>query len=161
MLRTLRARVAANSLDLARRGLPRSPFYLTGQVDGKGFSIHAAGERIIWTDATGHQREIDLVGPKDIKNPDTVPPSTPANQPAAAATTPPTGPLPEPICPDGSPRELPWEDPERPPGTSPLDDALNRLNKGLADPSVSGDHNPQRSDHPSTPDTSRDQGGEQ
>src|SRR5208283_2016049 len=39
--RTLQARVAANALELARSGVPKTPFYLTGQVGGKPFSVHA------------------------------------------------------------------------------------------------------------------------
>ena len=45
VLRTLKERVAGNALELAREGLPRKPFYLTGQVGGAGFSLHAEGER--------------------------------------------------------------------------------------------------------------------
>jgi transposase InsO family protein len=41
--RTLAARVASNALELARQGLPKSPFYLTGQVGGRPFSVHAEG----------------------------------------------------------------------------------------------------------------------
>jgi len=41
VLRTLRAQVAANALELARNGVPRPPFYVTGQVGGKNFSLHA------------------------------------------------------------------------------------------------------------------------
>src|SRR5207253_4633400 len=47
--RTLQARVAANALELARHGLPKTPFYLTGQVGGQPFSVHAEGERVILT----------------------------------------------------------------------------------------------------------------
>jgi transposase InsO family protein len=59
--KTLAARVAANALDLAQNGVPRKPFYLTGQVDGKPFSIHAAGERLILTKEGGSE-EIELAG---------------------------------------------------------------------------------------------------
>ncbi len=40
---TLPARVAANALELARHGVPKTPFYLTGQVGGQPFSVHAGG----------------------------------------------------------------------------------------------------------------------
>jgi hypothetical protein len=79
VLRTLRARVAANALELARNGRPSNPFYLTGQVGHQPFSVHAEGERVILTGGQGRQ-EIDLVPP-------------PA--PAVAAE------LPEPLCPVG------------------------------------------------------------
>ena len=54
--------MAAQALELARHGLPRAPFYLTGQVAGQPFSVHAEGERVILTGAEG-RREVDLVPP--------------------------------------------------------------------------------------------------
>ena len=77
--KTLQARVAANALELARHGRPTNPFYLTGQVGGQPFSVHAEGERVILTGTQGRQ-EVDLV-----------PPSPPVTQPE----------LPEPVCPAG------------------------------------------------------------
>jgi transposase InsO family protein len=77
--RTLAARVAANALELARQGLPKAPFYLTGQVGGQPFSVHAEGERVILTGAQGERQEVDLVPP-------------------AADSTPQ---LPQPVCPLG------------------------------------------------------------
>src|SRR5205823_9129292 len=79
--RTLAARVAANALELARQGLPRTPFYLTGQVGGQPFSVHAEGERVILTGTSGRRQEVDLVAP-----------------PQRAAET---ADLPEPVCPAG------------------------------------------------------------
>jgi len=61
--RTLKARVAANALELARHGVPRTPFYLTGQVGGQPFSVHAEGERMILTRPQGERHEIDLMPP--------------------------------------------------------------------------------------------------
>ena len=55
VLRTLKERVAANALHLARHGVPREPFYLTGQVAGQPFSVHAEGERVILTGADGRR----------------------------------------------------------------------------------------------------------
>jgi len=110
VLQALRARVAANALELARQGLPRPPFYLTGQVGGQPVSLHAEGERVFLT--KGQQRqEIDLV----------VPP-TAGQEPAAA--------LPEPVCPQGvveAALEVGHEEPPAP-GTSPLDDGLGQIN---------------------------------
>ena len=105
VLRTLKERVAANALHLARHGVPREPFYLTGQVAGQPFSVHAEGERVILTGADG-RREVDLVPP------------------AAAAAE-----LPPPVCPVGvvsaTPAEAAVTSAEPPaPGTSPLDSAL-------------------------------------
>jgi transposase InsO family protein len=104
--RTLQARVAANALELARSGVPKTPFYLTGQVGGKPFSVHAEGERMILTRTEGERQEIDLVAP------------TPAPETAKAD-------LPTPICPMGEvvgfgTDEANAEPPE--PGTSPLDE---------------------------------------
>jgi transposase InsO family protein len=101
VLATLRARVAANALELARHGVPKEPFYLTGQVGGRPFSVHAEGERVILTGADG-RKEVEL---------------TPPPRPAAAG-------LPEPVCPSvvlssGADRC----DDSPAPGTSPLDDA--------------------------------------
>src|SRR5262249_7396831 len=61
--RTLKARVAANALELARHGSPKQPFYLTGQVGGKPFSVHAEGERVILTRVAEGRQEIDLSAP--------------------------------------------------------------------------------------------------
>src|SRR5271155_3998633 len=88
VLRTLKDRVAANALELARQGVPKTPFYLTGQVAGQPFSVHAEGERVILTGADG-RREVDLVPPEA--------------ESAAAA-------MPEPVCPAGvGQSELGWE----------------------------------------------------
>ena len=61
--RALEERVAEGAVDLARDGVPKEPFYLTGKVGGKGFSVHAEGERVILLPEDGERREIDLVGP--------------------------------------------------------------------------------------------------
>jgi hypothetical protein len=110
---TLQARVAANALDLARHGLPKAPFYLTGQVGGQPFSVHAEGERMILTGAEG-RREIDLL---------------PQSQPS-----PPT--VAEPVCPLGQVSGLAEAGNEEPPapGASLLDEALEHLRADLAQP---------------------------
>jgi transposase InsO family protein len=110
VLRTLKARVAANALELARHGAPKEPFYLTGQVGGKPFSLHAEGQRVILTGAEGARKEVDLVPP------------TPA--PATGASA-----LPSPVCPQGVVTGMhPGDvlDPP-PPGVSPLDEGLRRV----------------------------------
>jgi transposase InsO family protein len=136
VLRTLKARVAANALELARHGCPKAPFYLTGQVGGQPFSLHAEGERVILTGASGTRREIDL----------TVPASTPVATPAApaapAGAVPPSrpAPLPEPVCPQGVVTGHPG-DAEEPaePGVSPLDEGLARLTQALQPPREGGE----------------------
>jgi transposase InsO family protein len=128
VLRTLKARVAANALALARHGTPKAPFYLTGQVGGKPFSLHAEGERVILTGAEGARKEIDLA-----------PPAPPAPTAAAApeAGSPPTAPrppaLPEPVCPQGVVAGIHPGDVQGPPppGVAPLDEALRRATEAL------------------------------
>ena len=61
VLKTLKERVAANALELARHGVPKKPFYLTGQLDGKPFSVHREGDRVILQQAGQPREEIDLV----------------------------------------------------------------------------------------------------
>jgi transposase InsO family protein len=156
VLRTLRARVAANSLTLAQRGVPKAPFYLTGQVDGKGFSIHAAGGRVILIDATGAQRDIDLAAPNESKPID--PSATTNVQNPQPPTT--NQSLPDPVCPDGSPSEaIPTNDDPIPPGDSPLDRALEQLDQGLADPTKPGDHTRGSQPTPRPPESDDGQGG--
>ena len=103
VLRTLKERVAANALELARHGVPKAPFYLTGQVGGKGFSVHAEGERMILTREAGTREEIALTPPPEAK-------------PAS---------LPVPLCPEGlvqSELSKAEEMPEPEPGVSRLDE---------------------------------------
>jgi transposase InsO family protein len=112
--RTQQARVAANALELARQGVPKAPFYLTGQAGGQPFSVHAEGERVILTSSAGRQ-EIDLLPPRPMDE---------------AAT------LPEPVCPQGvvSVSGEGFEDPPSP-GTSALDEGLARLrDEGVVPP---------------------------
>ena len=109
VLRTLKERVAANALELARQGTPKKPFYLTGQVGGKAFSVHAEGERVILTREQGVREEVALTGPE-----------TPAATPPAK-----TEELPLPVCPLGvvsSELAGAENEPEPEPGCSPLDE---------------------------------------
>jgi transposase InsO family protein len=108
---TLAARVQANALELARHGLPKAPFYLTGQAGGQPFSVHAEGERVILTAADG-RKEIDLTPPR--------------------ATMPESAGLPEPVCPQGvvSGEGAGFEEPPGP-GESPLDEGLTQLRQTL------------------------------
>jgi transposase InsO family protein len=116
VLRTLQARVQANALALARQGLPKAPFYLTGQAGGQPFSVHAEGERVILTRADGRQ-EIDL---------------TPA---PASGSEKSVSSLPEPICPQGTVTSAGagFEEPPEP-GASPLDEGRQRLREELLAP---------------------------
>jgi transposase InsO family protein len=128
VLDTLKARVAANALELARNGIPKQPFYLTGQVGGQPFSLHAEGERVILTGAAGTRKEIDLIPPAPVRPQppaETMPQSQPPAEtmPGERSTE-----LPVPVCPMGLvSTETP--DPAEPPapGTSQLDEPLRRL----------------------------------
>jgi transposase InsO family protein len=105
VLQTLKQRVASNALELARQGTPRPPFYVTGQVAGQPFSVHAEGERVFLTRPGQPRREVELVGP--------------ATDPAGEASPPPE-PLPASLCPHAAPGSEAL-DVEMPPGVSWLD----------------------------------------
>jgi transposase InsO family protein len=105
---TLLSRVARNAEDLARNGVPRKPFYLTGRVGDEPFSLHAEGEKVVLLKG-GEREEVDL--------------SAPGRRAGAEAV------LPEPVAttarvPDAA-EEL-GEAAEGAPGTSPLDEVLGR-----------------------------------
>ena len=95
VLQTLKERVAVNALELARQGMPRPPFYMTGQVAGQSFSVHAEGERVIFTRPGQPRQEVELVAPpaeavaetKPTTASDSLPPSLcPHAAPASADT---------------------------------------------------------------------------
>ena len=105
----LQARVQGNALELARQGLPRPPFYVAGQVGGRGFSLHAEGERVILTDTAGERQEVAL--------------GRPASEPPVT--------WPEPVGPavvvsGETPADTETAQPAAP-GASPLDAELTRL----------------------------------
>jgi transposase InsO family protein len=112
--KTLQARVAANALELARHGTPKTPFYLTGQVGGQTVSVHAEGERLILSSAAGTRQEVEL----------TPPPAAPSKSAV----------LPEPVCPQGVVTGMVGEGQEDPPppGTSPLDAGLEQVRASLS-----------------------------
>jgi hypothetical protein len=106
VLSTLKERVTANALELARHGVPKQPFYLTGQVQGQPFSVHQDGERVVLQQAGQAREEIELVSPP-------APQATPHELPTA-------------ICPQGVPESYGALPTELPPGVSALDDYLAR-----------------------------------
>jgi hypothetical protein len=53
-------RVAANALEIAKHGVPRKPFYLTGRVGDQSVSLHAQGEKVVMTKEDGTREEVDL-----------------------------------------------------------------------------------------------------
>jgi hypothetical protein len=91
---TLRARVAANALDLARHGEPRQSFYLTGRVGEEGISLHGEGGKVVLTRTDGTREEVDLLatgrrvqpgGMVDSVRPDPLVPSSVGPSPSAAS----------------------------------------------------------------------------
>lgn len=103
VLSTLKQRVAENALELSRHGVPKKPFYLTGQVEGKPFSVHQAGDRVILQQAGHESSEIELV-PRVVASESEV--------------------LPSPVCPQGVPVQHGALPEELPPGVSALDPYL-------------------------------------
>jgi len=129
VLKTLKARVAHNALSMARDGVPKAPFYLTGQIGGKAFSVHAEGERMILTRPGAEREEITLTGPE--ASAPSGPAAPPAPGPEAAAEAPP------PVCPQGQvDSSLADEGFEAPPapGTSPLDEGLKAITDQPSNP---------------------------
>jgi hypothetical protein len=119
VLETLRARVRANAKDLAQQGVPRKPFYLTGRVGQEAISLHAEGERVIFQKGDGSREEVDLTAPgRRGDDADVVQE------------------LPEPLAVEGHHDDAPGTDDDaiRPPGTSPLDGALDELQRELPEP---------------------------
>jgi transposase InsO family protein len=123
VLKTLRQRVAANSLELARHGVPKQPFYLTGQLDGQPFSVHRAGDRIVLRRAEGSAQEVELVRPPEETS---CAMSSACGDGESREPRSPEQQLPRPVCPDGSPSPMGQStDAETPlPGTSALDERL-------------------------------------
>jgi hypothetical protein len=87
--KTLKERVSANALDLARHGQPSAPFYVTGQMEGQAFSVHAEGQRLILTRPGQPRQEVELVSPV-----------TADNLPQDASS------LPNPVCPSSPLRPI-------------------------------------------------------
>jgi transposase InsO family protein len=94
VLATLKERVAKNAAELARDGMPRKPFYLTGRIGDQHISLHAEGEKVVLTKGDGSREEVDLgaTGPRqDAPAPDEalpeplVPMGNPPDHPATAA----------------------------------------------------------------------------
>jgi transposase InsO family protein len=107
---TLLARVARNAEELARNGVPRKPFYLTGRVGDEPFSLHAEGEKVVLLQGE-RREEVDLSAP-----------GRRAEEGAEAV-------LPEPVAPTArvpDAAEALDDGVEGPPGTSPLDAATGK-----------------------------------
>jgi hypothetical protein len=122
VLQTLKERVAGNALELARYGRPKAPFYVTGQVAGQAFSVHAEGERLVLRRQGQEREEIELTAPGGVPS-EALGTARGASPVVSAAE-----PLPVPLCPEGSPRAASGEPactPPPAPGQTGLD--LQRL----------------------------------
>jgi hypothetical protein len=111
--------VAANALELARNGVPKAPFYVTGRIGERAFSVHAEGERMILKREGQERTEVDLAAP----GVSAVPLVDPSAEQVVAK-------MPVPVCPDGSLGDVVRE--EVGPGESPLDAGLRRLETAVA-----------------------------
>jgi transposase InsO family protein len=131
----MRERVAANALELARHGVPKAPFYVTGNVAGQEFSVHAEGEHVILQ--KGDQRAAISLDPRPepVVPPPAAPPAEVAVTPPVPAAAPPPisppVPVPAPVSPVApvAPPVSSWTGAEsQPPGRS----AIDRIQRLLA-----------------------------
>lgn len=129
MLATLKARVQANALELARSGTPVAPFYIAGQVNGKAFSVHAEGERLFMLGQDGQRTPIDLATAQQIAGPA-------ANEPPAKVE------LPEPVTAHGLVNADLQHEGELPPGVSALDEGLEQLKQAMSNDSDNSGNSP-------------------
>jgi transposase InsO family protein len=58
--KTLESRVRQNALELALKGEPRRRFYLTGQVDGQGISLHGEDGKVVLTRENEGREAVEL-----------------------------------------------------------------------------------------------------
>jgi transposase InsO family protein len=107
VLRTLKERVAANALELAKNGTPKQPFYMTGNLGGKSFSVHSEGERVILRREDGARQEVAIEGGGQAE--------------VAAAQPVPELPFPEAVCPQGIVSVEQLEEEHLAPGQSVVD----------------------------------------
>jgi transposase InsO family protein len=118
MLESLRTRVAANALELARHGVPKSPLYLAGNVGGMPVTLHGEGDRIILS-KDGQRAEVDFEPRAQQPMPipaSATPSASPATMPAPSTA------MPTPVAPAGVVTS-PWSGAEElSPGVSPVDD---------------------------------------
>jgi len=154
VLKTLRQRVAANALELARHGVPKQPFYLTGQLDGQPFSVHRQGDRVLLRRAEGPPEEVELVPPPE-EAPCAAGDSQPRDQQAPEQELPPA------VCPDGSPTVAgrPTETEPPLPGTSPLDESFSPSTEHPDGPNGPTQQPPTDADQQPPQDESREEEG--
>jgi len=114
VMASMKSRLQANALEIARQGFPKKPFYLAGQVDGRPVSLHEENGRVFMIGEGGQRQEVELVTPFALDE----------AEKAAAAD-------PEPQCPDGTlPPPAGWND-QPIPGVAPWETGLEALADSL------------------------------
>ncbi len=63
----LKARVAQNSLEIARNGKEKEKFYLTGRIGQEHVSVHKQGDRVMMTRAGTEQTEVEVQLPESFE----------------------------------------------------------------------------------------------
>jgi transposase InsO family protein len=121
VLSTLKARVAVNAAELARDGVPRKPFYLTGRIGDQSISLHAEGEKVVMMKGDGSREEVDL-GATGVRQDEPAPPASDTDE------------LPVPVVPTAAPPDFAAtaDEQEPAPGGSPLDDFTSLFGEGGA-----------------------------
>jgi transposase InsO family protein len=107
-------RVAVGAGELARNGVPRKPFYLTGRVGDREISLHAEGEKVVLVEEGKGREEVDLSAPGRRQEGETA-----EELPAAVAVTA--------VVSDAADLDDDAEGDPKAPGTSALDAGLERL----------------------------------
>jgi hypothetical protein len=100
MLESLRTRVAANAVDIARSGMPKRPLYLAGMVGSTPVVLHGEGDRIILS-KDGQRAEVDFEPRPPTPMPIPASAPAPAPAPAGAAIPPVSTEVPMPVAPAG------------------------------------------------------------
>jgi hypothetical protein len=141
VLKSLRERIAANALELSRRGVPKAPLYLAGNLAGQPLTLHGEGDQVV-LQHNGQRTVIALQAPlagalpapvaaTAVVRDEAAPPAeVAASGPAPVASPLPASEMPPP--PPSSSAALaqapvaviasPWSGaPEHPPGVSALD----------------------------------------
>jgi transposase InsO family protein len=68
VLSSMKQRLQENTLALARNGVPKQSFYLTGQMGGKPFSLHTENDRMFLIQPDGTRQEVELITPHDMSD---------------------------------------------------------------------------------------------
>lgn len=123
-------------MEIARHGISKPPFYITGHSGSRSFSVHSEGEKLVLLTAGGARQEIDLRAPvpsevggipseviADVEKQYEAWRSSPSSEDGEKEA------IPEPLCPTGHPTsdaDLGNEEP-LPPGVSAIDGLDERL----------------------------------